>query len=66
MTLQSVAAAFEALGTTEARMALAPLLALGLGLVLFLVCDVVDALRPARAACFLASARYSGLARTWM
>ncbi len=50
---QSLAAAFEQLSTTEARMALAPLLALGLGVVLFLLCDVIDVLRPARAACFV-------------
>ena len=43
---------FQSLSTPEARMALAPLMALGLGVVLFLLCDVVDALRPARALVF--------------
>jgi len=53
MSPQTITDAFAALGTTEARMALAPMLALGLGVVLFLVCDVVEVLRPARAPCFV-------------
>jgi len=53
MTLQSASDAFAQLSTKEARMALAPLLALGVGIVLFLLCDVVELLKPARAACFV-------------
>lgn len=55
---------FQSLSTPEARMALAPLMALGLGVVLFLLCDVVDALRPARALVFgatLAAAAFAEL-----
>jgi len=44
----SAQSAFEALATPAASAALMPLLALGVGVVLFLLCDVVDALRPAR------------------
>jgi len=51
--LQSASETFAQLSTREARMALAPMLALGLGVVLFLLCDVVELLRPARAACFV-------------
>jgi NADH-quinone oxidoreductase subunit N len=47
--------AFEGLATSEARLALAPLLALGLGVVLTLLCDVVDALRAARTPVFLSA-----------
>jgi NADH-quinone oxidoreductase subunit N len=53
MILQSAADAFAQLSTPEARMALAPLLALGVGVVAFLLCDVVEALKPARAATFV-------------
>ncbi len=55
MIPQATQAAFEALSTPEARMALAPLLALGLGVILFLVCDVVEALKVARTPVFVAA-----------
>jgi NADH-quinone oxidoreductase subunit N len=61
---QALVATFEQLSTTEARMALAPLLALGLGVILFLLCDVIDFLRAARAPCFvlaLAAATFAEL-----
>src|SRR5262245_13880686 len=53
MTLQSASDAFAQLSTKEARMALAPLLALGVGIVPVLLCDVVELLKPARAAWFV-------------
>ncbi|NOT29808.1 MAG: NADH-quinone oxidoreductase subunit N [Planctomycetes bacterium] len=53
MSTQEFSAAFEALTAPAARMALAPLLALGVGVLVFLLCDVVAALRAARAPVFV-------------
>ena len=53
MTLQSLGGAFDALSDPMARVATAPLVALALGIVLYLLCDIVDALRPARALVFV-------------
>jgi NADH-quinone oxidoreductase subunit N len=55
MNTESLDAAFAAVTTEAARMALAPLLALALGVVAFLVCDVVSALRALRAPVFAAA-----------
>jgi NADH-quinone oxidoreductase subunit N len=55
MNPQELTAAFEGLTTPAARMALAPLLALGVGVLVFLVCDVVGALRAARGPVFVAA-----------
>jgi len=52
-TSQASAELFQGLSTPEARMALAPLLALAVGVVLHLVCDVVELLKPARAVVFV-------------
>jgi NADH-quinone oxidoreductase subunit N len=55
MNPEEIARAFENLFTPEARVAMAPLLTLGVGVVLFLVCDVVTRLQPARAFVFVAT-----------
>jgi NADH-quinone oxidoreductase subunit N len=52
MNAQDLNAAFQGLSTPAAQAALAPLLALGVGVVLFLLCDVIEALKPARAPLF--------------
>jgi NADH-quinone oxidoreductase subunit N len=62
MTLQTVSEAFAQLATKEARMALAPMMALGVGVVVFLLCDVIELLKPARAACFTLALAASALA----
>lgn len=46
--MSQLSPAFEALSTPEAWAALWPMLALGAGVVLFLLCDVIDVLRAAR------------------
>ena len=55
MTTQDLPAVFEALFDPAASAATAPMLALGVGLVLFLLCDVIDFLRPARGLAFVGS-----------
>lgn len=53
MTTQDLSALFDALFRPEASLATAPILALGVGVLLYLVCDVVDALQPARGLAFV-------------
>jgi NADH-quinone oxidoreductase subunit N len=55
MNLLQDSAAFQALSTPAAHAALGPMLALAAGVVLFLACDVIDALQPARALVFLSA-----------
>jgi len=52
---QDLAQVFDKLYEPAARMATAPLLALALGVALYLICEVVDFLRPARAIVFIGS-----------
>ncbi len=52
MTTQELSALFETLFRPEASVATAPLLALGVGVLLYLLCDIVDALQPARGLAF--------------
>jgi NADH-quinone oxidoreductase subunit N len=44
---------FQPLTDPNASVACAPILALGVGVLLFLLCDMIDALRPARALAFV-------------
>jgi NADH-quinone oxidoreductase subunit N len=60
MNVQDLAASFQALYSPAAQAALAPLLALSVGVVLFLVCDVIEAAKPARAPLFLLTLLVSG------
>ena len=55
MSTQDLPALYDALFGPQAGIATAPILALGIGLLLYLVCDVVEALRPARALAFAGS-----------
>jgi NADH-quinone oxidoreductase subunit N len=64
MSMQATADAFAELSTPAAFLALFPMLALGLGVVLYLLCDIVDLLRPARGPVFalaLAAAAFGEL-----
>jgi NADH-quinone oxidoreductase subunit N len=47
--------AFDALSTPAARMALAPMLAIGIGVLLYLACEIIERLRPARGLVFVGS-----------
>ena len=49
------AQAFEGLLDQAASTATAPILALGIGVMLFLLCDIIDFLKPARALAFVGS-----------
>jgi len=55
MRTEDLAGVFDAMFDAAATAATAPMLALGLGVGLFLVCDIVDRLRPARALVFAGS-----------
>jgi len=50
MNLQQL---FDSLFTPAATIATAPMLTLGIGVILFLLCDIFDALRPARGLAFV-------------
>ena len=52
---QNLETIFDRLLEPAATLAAAPLLALAVGVILFLICDIVDALRPARALAFAGS-----------
>lgn len=62
MNTQALSKAFDALSTPEAGMAVLPLLTLGVGVVLYLLCDVVPALKNARGPLFVATILASGWA----
>jgi NADH-quinone oxidoreductase subunit N len=55
MTTQDLAGVFDRLLNAEARAATAPLLALGVGVLLLLICDIVRSLQPARGLAFAGS-----------
>ncbi|MEM7308517.1 MAG: NADH-quinone oxidoreductase subunit N [Planctomycetota bacterium] len=55
MSTQDIAQTFEGLFDAGSSAATAPMLALGVGVLLYLVCDLFDLLRPARPIVFLAT-----------
>ena len=61
MNTPDLKATFDALFTPATNAATAPMAALALGVMLFLVCDIVDALKPARRLVFLGSLALSAL-----